>query len=425
MEENQVIAQQMSDGSDVENSEASNQASTDKSFPTKVHLYAIIAALLLVIIGLSVALLILPKSNQAPLTTTLEPTPLPSASAAPHITSDKTNWLEYQSPRGFTFQYPPTVTLNPVNDGYTLLLSTDPSDEFAITILSEIASESTTLEEYIQSKFTPGELPHLNIQELDTGTLAGKLVSQDKDFYNQQVLPHHFHLLKHENLFVQIYTNQAHGVFNGETTDSVINPDASPTIAQILSTFEFTSTSQSPSQSDTKTFKYQNFTISYPSDWRQLELVHSEGFPLRERLASLYDTDKVVAFEKDNLYLIVTTEPINNSESGGIFINDALFNEFIADKDEITIGTSTFYLSQNHQSIPSLEEAHSGPYGWSALFEYVPNKQVPSGEIYKGSENIIKRNGYIYNFILVSQEEGKTSDSLQQELISILESIQW
>lgn len=176
-------------------------------------------------------------------------------------------------------------------------------------------------------------------------------------------------------------------------------------------------------ESATKNFSYNNFSLNYPNDWTLTDMSTDENFPLKSRLTSL--SEKAIALNKDSLYMIITIDQGTNGEAGGIFVEDADYNEFISTKSKVVIKSSTFYLNNNHSDTASLLEAHSGPWGWSALSEYIPNKTTQSGKVFKGYENIIKRNGYTYNFIITSNVSGSTNPQLQGEIIDILETIKW
>lgn len=173
---------------------------------------------------------------------------------------------------------------------------------------------------------------------------------------------------------------------------------------------------------ETGKFGYGSFSLSYPNDWRFLSRDEDENFPLKERLS--FD-EKVVALEKNGIYLIVNISKADQMESGGIFTNDTEFNEFAKDKELLRIEDTTFYLMKSHPSVSSLENSHSGSAGWGSLIEYVPSKMTASGNIFNGYESIIKRNGQMFNFILVGESEGQTPVSIQNDLKEILQSIKW
>jgi len=173
----------------------------------------------------------------------------------------------------------------------------------------------------------------------------------------------------------------------------------------------------------TKDFSYNNFSLNYPNSWTLMDMSTDENFPLKSKLNSL--SEKAIALNKGSLYLIITIDKGTDGEAGGIFFNDTDYNEFISSEDKVVIQNSTFYLNKDYNDISSLIEAHSGPWGWSALSEYVPNKTTQSGKVFKGYENIIKRNGYTYNFIIASNKVGSTNPQLQGEIIDILETIKW
>lgn len=173
----------------------------------------------------------------------------------------------------------------------------------------------------------------------------------------------------------------------------------------------------------TKNFSYNNFSLNYPNSWTLMDMSIDENFPLKKRLNSL--TEKAVALSKAGLYLIITIDQGVGGGAGGIFVEDTDYNEFISTHDTVVIQNSTFYLNKDHNDISSLLEAHSGPWGWSALSEYIPNKSTQSGKVFKGYENIIKRNGYTYNFIITGNEGGSTNPQLQGEIIDMLETIKW
>ncbi|HAE60534.1 MAG TPA: hypothetical protein DCG54_13775 [Anaerolineae bacterium] len=172
-------------------------------------------------------------------------------------------------------------------------------------------------------------------------------------------------------------------------------------------------------------FSYEHFSIEYPDSWVLVDMSDNEDFPLRERLAPLYGSGKVIALENDGLYLIIAIEAEHEGSSSGIFLTDQDYDKFVSDKDELVIQTTTFFLSRSHSSISNLLASHSGPYGWSALAEYIPEVVTQSGDVYRGYENVIRRNGFIYNFIVVSDEGGNTPSHLQQEMLDILKSVEW
>lgn len=202
-------------------------------------------------------------------------------------------------------------------------------------------------------------------------------------------------------------------------------PTISPNVPTPTVTTPITETTTKPHTVYENSFNYHNFTIGYPDSWILLEMSANEDFPIKERLFSLYNSDKVVAINKNGVYLITIIMEQSDGEVGGIFIDDEHYNEFISDKDKVVIGSSTFYLSRTCQAIPILLESHSGPAAWSSLTEYISNKTVQSGEVFKGFENMIKRNGYAYNFIVVCEKGGQTPQELQSEIITILQSIDW
>jgi hypothetical protein len=172
-------------------------------------------------------------------------------------------------------------------------------------------------------------------------------------------------------------------------------------------------------------FNYESFSIGFPDDWTLVDMSVDGYFPLRERLSPLYGSGKVIALEKDGLYLIITIEMDGGGSAGGIFLDDQEYDKFVSDKDELVIGGTTFFLGRSHLSISDLLDTDSGPYAWSALAEYIPEVETQSGEVYKGYENVIRRNGFLYNFIVVSDDSGNTSWQLQQEMLDIIESIEW
>ena len=180
--------------------------------------------------------------------------------------------------------------------------------------------------------------------------------------------------------------------------------------------------STTPSASIKSTYTYSSFSFSYPKDWRFISKKDDTNFPLKSRL--IFD-EEVVAVEKDDIYLIVNISKTGQLEAGGIFIDDKDYNEFISTRDKVMINGSTFYLTKNHPSISVLEEAHSGPAMWGALSEYIPNKVTGSGNVFRGYEQIIKRNGYMYNIIVVGQKEENTPTPIQSDIKEILESIKW
>jgi len=202
-------------------------------------------------------------------------------------------------------------------------------------------------------------------------------------------------------------------------------PTISPSASTPTATAPTFGPTTKPSMVHTNSFNYNNFTISYPDSWTFLDMSTSEDFPIKERLFPLYASEKVIALNKNGIYLIITIEEDRGAGVGGIFIDDGQYNDFIADKDKVIIKNSTFCLRKSHYSSSSLLESHSGPYAWSCLVEYLPNKTTQSGKVFKGYENVIKRNGYTYNFIIVSEKGGQTPPELQSEIITILQSIDW
>lgn len=205
-----------------------------------------------------------------------------------------------------------------------------------------------------------------------------------------------------------------------------LQPTISPSASTPTVTVPTSGSATKPSIVHTNSFNYNNFTISYPDSWTFLDMSTSEDFPIKERLSPLYASEKVIALNKNGIYLIITIEEERSGAgAGGIFIDDEQYNEFIADKDKVIIKNSTFYLRKSHHSSFSLLESHSGPYVWSCLVEYLPNKTTQSGKVFKGYENVIKRNGYTYNFIIVSEKGGQTPPELQSEIITVLQSIDW
>jgi hypothetical protein len=172
-------------------------------------------------------------------------------------------------------------------------------------------------------------------------------------------------------------------------------------------------------------FTYKSFSIGFPDDWTLLDMSIGGYFPLRERLSPLYGSGKVIALEKNGLYLIITIEMERGGSAGGIFLDDQEYDKFVSDKDKLVTEGTIIFLGRSHLSISDLLNTDSGPYGWSALAEYIPEVTTQSGEVYKGYENVIRRNGFLYNFIVVSDDSGNTTWQLQQEMLEIIESIEW
>ena len=170
-------------------------------------------------------------------------------------------------------------------------------------------------------------------------------------------------------------------------------------------------------------FSYKNFSLDYPNDWTLLDMSINEAFPLEERLDAL--TEKAIALSKNGLYLIITIDSEREGLSEMIFFDDNEYHEFISNADRVNIGNSVFYLAKSHEDISSLLKADTGPWMWSALCEYIPNKMTQSGDVFRACDNLIKRNGYIYQFIITSSEGGATDSQLQKEIISMLETIKW
>ena len=135
--------------------------------------------------------------------------------------------------------------------------------------------------------------------------------------------------------------------------------------------------------------------------------------------------DEVVAVEKDGIYLIVT---ISREEAqisaGGLFLNDEDYNNFIGTHDRLAIDGSTFYLKKDYSSISALEEEHSGPAMWGSLNEYIPEKSV-NGNVFQAYEQVIKKKGHMYSFIIVGEQDGTTPSLIQSDIKEILESIKW
>lgn len=204
-----------------------------------------------------------------------------------------------------------------------------------------------------------------------------------------------------------------------QTSNAVYTPSPTP---ELPSSSQSTSTTKTATTTD---FSYQDFKITYSNDWQFSEMSSSDTFPLKERLQSLYANDKVIAFSKKGTSLLITIEKAADGGAGGIFTTDQEYIQFLTDKDPLTIGNSTFYISKSHSDVASLLESHAGPWGWGSVTEYIPSKTAGSGDVYKGYENVIKRGTFAYNFIVTSNTGGATDPQLHNEIISLLETIEW
>ena len=213
------------------------------------------------------------------------------------------------------------------------------------------------------------------------------------------------------------YLGKQSGKTQDLTTDNYSLPTKIPTTPT-----QPTYPSATPSTSNKSTYSYGSFSFTYSKNWEFLSKKDNASFPLKDRLT--FD-EEVIAVKKGDIYLIVNISKADQLESGGIFGSDKEYDEFISTHDKVMIDGSTFYLAKNHPSISALEEAHSGPAVWGALSEYIPSKVTGSGNVFRGYEQIIKRNGYMYNFIVVGQKEEPTRTSIQSDLKEILESIKW
>ncbi|MBP9781520.1 hypothetical protein KBC89_02600 [Candidatus Woesebacteria bacterium] len=207
--------------------------------------------------------------------------------------------------------------------------------------------------------------------------------------------------------------------FPNSTSNYQVTPSQIPSTTDTI-----TKPSASPTESSNATYNTQLISISYPKDWIHLTNEEYTSFPLIDLLTFPNEINKeIIVLQKDDISLIITMSKADQLEAGGIFSSDQEYSEFIQSHDLVTIQGETYYLSRIHSSLSNLLSAHSGPAAWGVLSEYIPSKMTGSGNIFKGYEQIIKKNGNMYNFIVVGETEAPTPTKLQTEIIEILESI--
>ncbi|MFX0203491.1 MAG: hypothetical protein ACFFCW_45910, partial [Candidatus Hodarchaeota archaeon] len=121
---------------------------------------------------------------------------------------------------------------------------------------------------------------------------------------------------------------------------SVRKPAPLPAINTLTPSSTSDNLSKTPStiDSNSNSFNYKTFSLSYPQSWRLLTLGRDDNFPLKERLSSLYASDKVISLNKGSTYLIITIEGRDAGQAGGIFIDEEEYKKFISDKDKVIIG---------------------------------------------------------------------------------------
>jgi hypothetical protein len=335
--------------------------------------------------------------------TSLKVSPTPSA------TLDVTaKWKTYTDP-DFSFKYPSEMNISTSSAANVFYLDTPdfkPAGQAGYEIqITKMASNIQTIDQFMQ--IAPNTPEQTFLDKQSATTING----------NQAVVRTYQGAWSIYKKYY-VYSPKVAVIFEGTGQDH-------STLDQIISTFQFTVQGTSASS----TYKYGTFSFSYPNSWTLTENTTNPQFFSQNNLSGF---DHMVLLQNGDFYLLIGIDTHNTgAQVGGIFTPDADYQNYLASRDQIKIGSETFLLSKDHTSLTDWNGPgrEAGIYGLASLAKYVPNKVTnQQGQTFNGSDDYFQENGNSYMFIKLSKTGTgaiPTPTSTQNDIISILESIKW
>jgi len=182
---------------------------------------------------------------------------------------------------------------------------------------------------------------------------------------------------------------------------------------------------------DKLTYTYGSFSFSYPKTWQLSEYTTNPSFFVQNKISGSFD--HLVLLQNGDYYLLIGIDTHKaKAEVGGIFVSDAEYQDYVKNRDEISIQGKRFFLWKNHTSLTQWNDPQKevGIYSLASLSEYIPNKVTNNeNKTFNGYDDYIQnKNGNSYMFIKLSKTgsgDELTPASIQSDIIKILESIKW
>lgn len=206
----------------------------------------------------------------------------------------------------------------------------------------------------------------------------------------------------------------------------IINDNDRIILGEIISTFKFLETNSS----NEITYKYNNFSFTYPNKWKLSENTGSSTFFSENKINGF---DHMIVLENGDYYFIIGIDTNKTqAEVSGIFTSDTEYQDYLDKNDEIVIQGRRFYLSKINTTLEQWNNPNRevGIYALASLSEYIPNKITnDQNKVFNGYDFYIKnKDGNSYMFIKLSKTgltEVTTPSSIQSDIKQMLQSISW
>lgn len=188
--------------------------------------------------------------------------------------------------------------------------------------------------------------------------------------------------------------------------------------------------SVTPSTSNKSTYTYGTFSFSYPKTWQLSENTTNSDFFTKNNLKGF---DRMILLQNGEFYFLIGIDTHKTgAEVGGIYVSDTDYQDYIKNRDEISIQGKRFLLWKNHTSLTQWNDPQreAGIYALASLSEYIPNKVTnEQNKTFNGHDDYIQnKNGNAYMFIKLSKtgsDAELTPASIQSDIKGVLESIKW
>jgi len=225
------------------------------------------------------------------------------------------------------------------------------------------------------------------------------------------------------------------GKQSNKIQNTTTNNEAFPTNTPVTST-QLTLPSTMPSSSSKSNYAYGSFSFSYPKTWQLSENTTNPSFFVQNKMTGSDIQgffDHVVLLQNGDYYLLIGIDTHKTgAEVGGIYLSDTDYQDYIKNRDEISIQGKRFLLWKNHTSLTQWNDPQreAGIYALGSLSEYIPNKVTNNeNKTFNGYDDYIQnKNGNSYMFIKLSKTGSGaelTPASIQSDIKEMLESVKW
>lgn len=191
-----------------------------------------------------------------------------------------------------------------------------------------------------------------------------------------------------------------------------------------------------PSIDGKSTYNYGSFSFLYPKTWQLSESTTNSTFFTQNKMTKNDIQgffDHMVLLQNGEFYFLIGIDTHKTgAEVGAIFTSEVDYQDYLKNRDEVSIQGKRFLLWKNHTSLTQWNDPQreAGIYALASLSEYIPNKVTNNeNKTFNGYDDYIQnKNGNSYMFIKLSKtgsDAESTSASIQSDIKGILESITW